>query len=194
MDDIRLLQLDEVKRDLALRGYNSTEVGELLKYPVLLIPGPITSGEIDTPIQKLTNHIAFISKDLSRQGIQNRVVLQKDIPRQYMEERHAHVDLGTIVVSLATLQQLEGFANIAQILDFLLSLIQMKFSVGRTRELTPNVKFDLQIHNGDKAIKWRIEGPANTLPKMVTPRHIDAVVVAFKETSKDEQTQPSDSE
>ncbi|MFZ2361601.1 MAG: hypothetical protein WA040_19835 [Anaerolineae bacterium] len=192
MNDFRSLHLDEIRRDLFLRGYSGTEVNELLDFPILLIPGPVTPLDLDEPIQQLTNHIAFLSKDLSSEGVTNVVAVRRDVPKHYVEERHAHVDLGTIVVSLISLQQLDGFANIAQILDFFLNLMKLRFSEGRTTDLTPSVTFDLQVHNGDKVVSWHVEGPANDLIKMTTPARIAAITAGLKETSKDDYTRCSD--
>jgi len=134
MNDIEIYNLALVERDLKLRGRSDAEIAELLQIPVLLIPGPVTPLDSESPIQVLTNHIAFISKDLSRQSITNQVVVvSKDIARGYVEERHANVDLGAIL--LLSLAQLGGLANLAQILDFLLNLIQLRFVLRRTQEL-----------------------------------------------------------
>jgi hypothetical protein len=183
VDDPESVSADQLERDLRLRGYESAELSGLLQTAVLLIPGPITPFDSDNPIQKLTTHLAFISKDLAQNNVQNRVVLQKDVDKHYVEERYAHVDLGALVVSL---QQLGGLANLVQILDFLLNLIQLRFTMRRTQELTPNVKFDLHIRNGDRVVKWHIEGPANELTKMTTPQRLNAVVEVLRDVPSDD--------
>jgi hypothetical protein len=179
MNDIEIQDLALLQRDLKLRGRSDADVAELTRTAILLIPGPVTPADSDSPVQKLTNHIALISKDLSRKDITNRVVVRDEIARGYVEERHAHVDLGAIV--LMSLAQLGGLANLAQILDFVLNLIQMRFVLRRTQELTPTTKFDLHIRNGDKVVKWHVEGPANELTKMATPQRIKAIVKALKD-------------
>lgn len=183
MTDIQELQLYDIRRDFLLRGYSEDEIGRILKTPILLVPGIITPHDTDTPTQKLTPQIAYTSKYLNSKEITNQVVLLKDTPKQYIEERHAHIDLGTIIISLTAFQQLETYANIAQILDFLFNFIHLNFSQGRTKELMPNVKFDLDIHDGEKAVNWHIEGPADSITQMSTPKHIETLVSFFKETS-----------
>jgi len=179
MNDIEIQDLALLQRDLKLRGRSDADIAELSQTAVLLIPGPVTPADGESPVQKLTNHIALISKDLSRKEIANQVVVRKGFARQYVEERHANVDLGAIV--LMSLAQLGGLANLAQILDFVLNLIQMRFVLRRTRELTPTTTFDLHIRDGDRVVKWHIEGPANELTKMATPQRIKAIVKALKD-------------
>jgi hypothetical protein len=184
MNDIEIYNLALVERDLKLRGRSDDEIAELLQIPVLLIPGPVTPLDSESPVQVLTNHIAFISKDLSRQSITNQVVVSKDIARGYVEERHANVDLGAIL--LLSLAQLGGLANLAQILDFLLNLIQLRFVLRRTQELTPTAKFDLHIRHGHTVVKCHFEGPANELTKMATPLRVKAIMTALKESESDD--------
>jgi hypothetical protein len=184
MHDVEIQNVDLLVRDLKLRGWRDADLSRLLKTPVLLIPGPITPMDSESPLQELTKHVAFISKDLSAKGIENKVVLREDLSRVYVEERDAHVDLGAII--LMSLTQLGGLANLAQILDFLLNLIQLRFILRRTQELTPTAKFDLHICNGERAVKWHIEAPANELTRMSTPERIKAIVKALENTSKND--------
>jgi hypothetical protein len=185
VSDFSVTAISTLKRDLALRGYNEGEIDELLHTPILFIPGPITPQDQDEPAQKLTSHIAFISKELKREGILNRVAVRKDVPRKYLEERHAHIDLGTVVLSIWSAQQIGAFANIAQVLDFLLNLIQFRFGSGRTAELMPNVKFDLEIHNSKNSARVRVEGAADAVAKIVTPKRLEAMLSSLKESPKD---------
>lgn len=183
INEIELDSMDVLERDLGLRGYDSSERSELLRTPFLLIPGPITPVAADSPTQNLTPHLAFISKDLAQNNVQNRVILLKDVDKHYVEERHAHVDLGAFILSL---QQLGGLANLAQILDLLLNLVQLRFTMRRTQDLTPNVRFDLHIRSGDRVVKWHIEGPANELKKMTTPQRLNAVIAALRDVPIDD--------
>ena len=114
------------------------------------------------------------------------VVLLKDIPRSYVEERHAHVDLGTIVVGVHTAQQIGLFANFAQILDFMLNLIQLRLGRGRTAELMPEVKFDLEIHDGEKMARVQVEGQADEVTKILAPRRIEAMLASLQEPSRND--------
>jgi hypothetical protein len=178
MNDIENTSIEELEKDLNLRGYNDSEISGLLGTPVLLIPGPVTTGDSGDPIQKLTPHVVTVSKDLSAKQITNQVVLIKGKPKQYIEERHAHVDLGAIIISL---QQLGGIANLAQILDLFLNLIQFRLIQNRTRDLTPEAQFDLYIRNKKGVIKWQVKGPASELTKMTTPAHIKAITKALQD-------------
>jgi hypothetical protein len=172
MNEIEATTVEELEKDLNLRGYDDSEIAPLLSTAVLLIPGPVTTGDSEDPIQKLTPHVVMISKELSAKQITNQVVLIKGRPKEYIEERHAHVDLGAIIISL---QQLGGLASLAQILDFLLNLIQFRFIKNRTQDLTPEIKFTLYIRNKHGVVKWRIKGPATELTKMTTAAHIKAI-------------------
>jgi len=178
MNEIETATIRELEKDLNLRGYDESEIAQLLATAVLLIPGPVTTGDADEPIQKLTPHVVTVSKDLSAKQIKNQVVLIKGKPKEYIEERHAHVDLGAIIISL---QQLGGLASLAQILDFLLNLIQFRFIKNRTQDLTPETKFSLYIRNKNGLIKWRIKGPASELAKMTTVAHIKAITEALQD-------------
>ena len=113
-------------------------------------------------------------------------MLLKDIPRSYVEERHAHVDLGTIVVGVHTAQQIGLFANFAQILDFMLNLIQLRLGRGRTAELMPEVKFDLEIHDGEKMARVQVEGQADEVTKILAPRRIEAMLASLQEPSRND--------
>ena len=178
MNDIETTTIGELEKDLNLRGYDDSEIAPLLETAVLLIPGPVTTGDSGDPIQKLTPHVVMISKDLSAKQITNQVVLIKGKPKEYVEERHAHVDLGAIIISL---EQLGGLASLAQILDFLLTLIQFRFIQKRTQELTPETKFSLYIRNKNGVIKWQIKGSASELTKMTTAAHIKAITQALQD-------------
>ena len=59
MSETLIADLKDLRRDLALRGYNESEVDHLLQSPILLIPGPLTLPNSSEPIQKLTNHIVY---------------------------------------------------------------------------------------------------------------------------------------
>jgi hypothetical protein len=178
MNEIETTTIGELEKDLFLRGYNESEIAQLLKTAVLIIPRPVTTGDSEDPIQKLTPHVVTISKDLSAKEIKNQVVLIKGKPKQYIEERHAHVDLGAIIISL---QQLGGLASLAQILDLFLNLIQFRLIQNRTRDLTPEAQFDLYIRNKKGVIKWQVKGPAGELTKMTTPAHIKAITKALQD-------------
>jgi hypothetical protein len=187
MNDVSTTDIARLKRDLALRGYTDADIEELLGMPVLLIPGPITPEDSDTPSQKLTKHIAFLSKDLQQESIPNEVVLRQDVQRTYVEERHAHVELGTIVVSLFAVRQIATFADIAQILDFLLNLLRIRFGAGRTAQLMPNLKFDLELHDGERIAKLQIEGPADQVTKNLTPGRVNAMLANLREDRSDDR-------
>jgi hypothetical protein len=178
MNQIETITIGELEKDLFLRGYNESEIAQLLETAVLIIPGPVTTGDAEDPIQKLTPHVVTISRDLSAKEIKNQVVLIKGKPKQYIEERHAHVDLGAIIISL---QQLGGLASLAQILDFLLNLIQFRLIKNRTQDLTPETKFSLYIRNKNGVIKWQIKGPASELTKTTTAAHIKAITRALQD-------------
>jgi hypothetical protein len=175
MIDILTTDLAELKRDLSLRGYDDAEIKDLLSTSIFLIPGPISPPDSESPTQKLTSHTAFLSKDLQKAGIRNRVALRKDIPRRYIDEREAHVDFGTIVIGLSTLQQIGAFADVVQILDFLFGLIRLRFATGRTAELMPSVKFDLVLHNQERMARLTVEGAADEMTKVLTPEHIETI-------------------
>ncbi len=179
--------LGELKRDLSLRGYTEKEILELLQIPILIIPGNVTPISSDEPGQKLTKHQVDFSKDLHQEGINNQVVLRKNVERRYIEERSAHVDLGTIVVSLVTLQTLGGIANVAQVLDFVLNWIQFKLSRGRTENLTPDVKFSLRIHDNQNEVYVNYEGPVTGMAqveKMTKPSRIQAALQNISEDNE----------
>jgi len=178
MNDIEKKSLEELETDLNLRGYNDSEISALWETPVLLIPGPITSGHSGEPIQRLTPHVVTMSKDLSAKEIKNQVVLIKGKPKEYIEERHAHVDFGAIIISL---QQLGGLANLAQILDLVLNLIQFRLIQNRTRDLTPEAQFELYIRNEKGVVKWTVKAPAGELTKMTTPARIKAITKALQD-------------
>jgi hypothetical protein len=187
MDDVNLTDLALLKEDLSLRGYDQNEVEELLNLPVFIIPGSIVSENNPKPEQKLTPHQVMISKDLKKQGIPCEIVLQKGVPRVYVEERHAHVDLGTIVVNLMAAYQLGTFANIAQILDFLLNLIQAKFSRGRTEQLMPNVPLKLEFHNGNKVVSLDTTVPADQIKDYLQSKKFNKLVIDTLAISQDEE-------
>jgi hypothetical protein len=178
MNEIETATIRELEKDLSLRGYNESEITGLLETAFLLIPGPITTGDSQRPIQILTPHVVTIAKELSAKQVENQVVLIKGKPKEYIEERHAHVDLGAIIISL---QQLGGLANLAQILDFLLNLVQLRFIKNRTQDLTPEIEFNLYIRNNNGVIRWRIKGPATELSKMTTPAHIESITEVLKD-------------
>lgn len=176
MDEVAVSSISRLRRDLALRGYTESEIDELLQMPILLIPGQVTPENSDTPGQRLTKHIAFLSKDLQRESIPNTVILQKGGERTYLDERQAHVDLGTIVVSIFAAQQIARFADVAQILDFLLNLIRYRLAAGRTDKLMPEVSFDLELQNGEKVARLRVEGKADGVNKTLTPSRLKAML------------------
>lgn len=178
MNELENTSIEELEKDLNLRGYDNSEILGLLEIPVLLIPGPVTKGDCGDPIQKLTPQIATMSKALSAKEIKNQVILIKGKPKEYIEERQAHVDLGAMIISL---QQLGGLANLAQILDFFLNLIQFGLIQNRTKELTPEARFDLYIRNQKGVIKWQIKAPAGELTKMTTPTRIKAITKALQD-------------
>ena len=178
MKDIENTSIEELENDLNLRGYNDSEILGLLNTPILLIPGTVTTDDSVEPIQKLTPHVVMMSKDLSAKDVKNEVVLIKGKPKEYIEERHAHVDLGAIIISL---QQLGGLANLAQILDLFLNLIQFRLIQNRTRDLTPDAQFELYIRNTKGVVKWQIKAPARELTKMTTPTRIKAITKALQE-------------
>jgi hypothetical protein len=114
------------------------------------------------------------------------VVVRKNAPQRYIEDRHAHIDLGTIVVSVSAAQQLGLFANITQMLDFLLNLIQFRFAKGRTDQLMPNTKFTLELHNKEQVVRVKLEGPANEVTKILTPKRIQAMLDSFDNKVKND--------
>lgn len=186
MNELQMTDLEFLKRDLTLRGYDEAEVAKLIDIPVLLIPGALTSDEAVEPAQKLTNHIVFLSKDLKRDGIPNQVVLRKNLPHKYIEERHANVDLGTIIVSVLTAQQIGLFADIAQIMSFILNLIELRFSRNRTDNLMPNVKFEFEAHNRKKIARIKVEGPADQITRILSPSRIQAMINHLHDENKSE--------
>lgn len=185
MNDISVTDLSHLKRDLSLRGYNDTEIEELLQIPILMIPESITFQDSNEPDQKLSSHIALIAKDFQGEGIVAKVVLRRDVPHKYRDECHAHVDLGTIVISLFSIQQLSTFADIAQILDFLLTHIKLRLVARRTKNLMPNVTFDLKIHNGSKIASIKVEGQADEVAKILAPKRIEAMLAPLNGPSTD---------
>ena len=156
--------LEILKRDLNLRGYSDAEIQELLNLPVLFIPGKLTPLDSEKPEQKLTDQLVTVFKEVQREGIKTQVAVDRNAERVYVEERHAFIDLGVICIGLYSLGNL---ADLAQILDFIITVIQLRFSKNKNDQLMPPVKYKLEIHNGEKSVIMDIEGQADQLKKLV---------------------------
>jgi hypothetical protein len=156
--------LEILKRDLNLRGYSDAEVKEMLNLQILFIPGKLTPSESETPEQKLTDQLVIVYKEVQKEGFKTQVAVDKNSERVYVEERHAFIDLGTICIGL---QSLGNIADLAQILDFIITVIQLRFSKNKNDQLMPPVKYKLEIHNGEKSVIMDIEGQVDQLKKLV---------------------------
>ncbi len=154
-----------LKRDLQLRGYSDDEIHELLNLQVLFVPGELTPLESTEPSQKLTDQLVVVFKELQKHGIKTEVAIDKTKDRVYVEERHAFIDLGTVVVAL---QVLGNLADLATILDYIQAIIQTRFSKQRNEQLMPSVKYTLIVSNGKKSMSRIIEGQADELKEIVS--------------------------
>lgn len=161
---MEISDLEILKRDLSLRGYSDAEIRELLNLPVLLIPGKLTPMDSEKPEQKLTDQLVTVYKEIQKEGIKTQVAVNRHVDKVYVEERHAFIDLGVIAVGLYSLGNL---ADLAQILDFMITVIQLRFSKNRNEQLMPPVKYKLLIHNGEKSMSLDIEGQADQLKELV---------------------------
>jgi len=161
---MELSDMEILKRDLTLRGYSQQEVLNLLNLPVLFIPGKLTSLESDTPEQKLTDQLVIVYKEIQKRGIKTQVAVDRSAEKVYIEERHAFIDLGTICIGL---QHLSNLADLAQILDLIITIIQLRFSKNKNTQLMPPVKYKLEIHNGKKSMVLDVEGQADQLTELI---------------------------
>jgi len=161
--------LEILKRDLSLRGYTAEEIQELLNLPVLFIPGKLTPLDSEKPDQRLTDQLVTVYKETQKNGIKTQVAVDRNKERVYVEERHAFIDLGVIAIGLHSLSNL---ADLAQILDFIITVIQLRFSKNKNNQLMPPVKYKLEIHNGEKSMTMDIEGQADQLKELVPTEKI----------------------
>lgn len=161
---MEISDLEILKRDLSLRGYSDEEIQELLNLPVLFIPGKLTPMDSEKPEQKLTDQLVTVYKEIQKEGIKTQVAVDRNVDKVYVEERHAFIDLGVIAIGLHSLSNL---ADLAQILDFMITVIQLRFSKNRNEQLMPPVKYKLLIHNGEKSMTLDIEGHADQLKELV---------------------------
>jgi hypothetical protein len=184
MSDEKMLKINDLQRDLSLRGYEDHEVRRLMETPVLLIPGTITREKELEPNEKLNRHIESLSRDLNREGVASKLIARKDASRNYLEERYSNIDLGTIVIAILTAQQLDIFANVSQILDLILNLIQLKFSRGHAGNPVLRTKFKLVIHNGENLVHMDIEGPSNELTKILSPSRLRTILYTLQEAQE----------
>lgn len=157
--------LEVLKRDLQLRGYSDDEIQELLNLQVLFIPGELTPSESVKPTQKLTDQLVVVFKELQKYGIKTNVAVDKTSEKIYVEERHAFIDLGTIYIAL---QVLGNLADLATILDYIQTIIQVRFSKQRNEQLMPSVKYTLIVSNGKKSMSRIIEGRVDKLKEIVS--------------------------
>lgn len=161
---MEISDLEILKRDLSLRGYSDAEIQELLNLPVLFIPGKLTPMDSEKPEQKLTDQLVTVYKEIQKEGIKTQVAVDRNVDKIYVEERHAFIDLGVIAVGLHSLGNL---ADLAQILDFMITVIQLRFSKNRNEQLMPPVKYKLLVHNGEKSMELDVEGQADQLKELV---------------------------
>jgi hypothetical protein len=120
--------------------------------------------DFEKPEQKLTDQLVIVYKEVQKKGIRTQVAVDKKSKKIYVEECHAIIDLGTICIGLFSLGNL---ADVAQILDFIITVIQLRFSKNRNEQLMPPVKYKLLIHNGEKSITLEVEGQADKLKELV---------------------------
>ena len=121
-------------------------------------------------------------KEVQKQGIKTQVAIDKNSEKVYVEERHALIDLGLISIGL---QSLGNLANLTQILDFIITVIQLRFSKNKNNQLMPPVKYKLEIHNGKKSVILDIEGPVDRLKEIVpTDKIIQEVTKKILEWAK----------
>jgi hypothetical protein len=161
---MEISDFEVLKRDLNLRGYSDAEIQELLNLPVLFIPGKLTPLDSEKPEQELTDQLVTVYKEIQKEGIKTRVAVDRNKERVYVEERHALIDLGVIAIGLHSLGNL---ADLTQILDFIITVIQLLFSKNKNNQLMPTVKYKLEIHNGEKSMTMDVEGQVDQLKELV---------------------------
>ena len=166
---MEISDLEVLKHDLNLRGYSDAETQELLNLPVLFIPGKLTPLDSEKPEQKLTDQLVIVYKEIQKEGIKTQVAIDRNTEKVYVEERHAFIDLGVIAIGLMSLGNL---ADLAQILDFIITVIQLRFSKNKNDQLMPPVKYKLEIHNGEKSMIIDIEGQADQLKELAPTEKI----------------------
>jgi hypothetical protein len=166
---MELFDLDILRRDLKLRGYPDDEIQNLLNLQVLFIPGQLTPLESTKPEQKLTDQLVVVFKELQKHGIKTKVAVDKALEKTYVEERHAFIDLGTICIGF---QALSNIADLAQILDLIITVIQLRFSKNKNKQLMPPVKYKLEVHKGNQSIILDVEGQADQLKELVPTEEI----------------------
>lgn len=105
-----------------------------------------------------------VYKEIQKEGIKTQVAVDRNSERVYVEERYAFIDLGIICIGLNSLGNLADFI---QILDFIITVIQLRFSKNKNDQLMPPVKYKLEIHNGKKSMTMDVEGPADQLKELV---------------------------